>query len=214
MSAPLFIDHMLADKNVQAQIIARCQDADIADDPTHVANDLGLLNLPDNTSTRVWMVHAADTVLLDDHGQVALITRLHNPGRGKLALPGGLLDTTEHGLENSLTAALREAVEETGISPNFLLKEKTTQLGHRRTVRPFDIRRAWNNLSGTPIRQGELFTVSTLGFCVRLAQNLRDIPFKAGDDAGSVEILLASQITPESLAVPDHLDLIHAAITA
>lgn len=214
MSAPLFIDHMLADKNVQAQIMARCQAIHVPDDPASVANDLGLLDLPNRTRTRVWMVHAADTVLLDEHDQVALITRLHNPGRGKLALPGGLLDITKEGLESSLTAALREAIEETSISSQLLLKANITKLGHRRTVRPFDIRQAWNNLPGTPVRKGELFTVSTLGFCARLAGNLREIPLQAGDDAGSVEILQATDISQESLAVPDHLAFIHAAIGA
>lgn len=212
MPAPLFIDHMLADKNVQAQIMARCQALCVADNPARIADDLGLLDLPDGTRTRVWMLHAADTVLLDDHDQVALITRLNNPGRGKLALPGGLLDATENGPELSLTAALRETIEETGISSNRLAEARITQLGHRRTVRPFDIRQAWNNLPGTPVCQGELFTVSTLGFCARLAGDLRDIPFRAGDDASSIEILYAHAVLPENLAVPDHLELIHAAL--
>ena len=214
MSAALFIDHMLVDPDLQAEIIARCQATTVPDEPTSVANDLGALDLPDGTHIKVWLIHAADTVMLDEHGQVALITRLHNPGRGKLALPGGLLDATANGIEPSVTAALREAVEETGISSTLLQQASVTQLGHRRAARPFDIRRAWNNLPGTPIRRGDLFMVSTLGFCVRLTGNLRDIAFKAGDDAGSVEIRPVCDITMKVLAVPDHLDLIRAAITA
>lgn len=214
MSACLFVDHMLVATDVQADIMARCKAMHVPDEPTSVANDLGTLCLPDGTQTRVWLIHAADMVMLDERGQVVLITRLHSPGRGKLALPGGLLDATADGLEPSLTAALREAVEETGISPALLDQASVTQLGHRRAVRPFDIRRAWNNLPGTPVRQGNLFTVSTLGFCTRLRGNLRDIALTAGDDAGAINILPAGDITVERLAVPDHLDLIKAALTA
>lgn len=214
MSAPLFIDHTLVDPRVQAQIMARCQAERVPDEPTSVANDLGMLNLPDGTSKQVWLVHAADTVLLDEYNQVALITRRHNPGRGKLALPGGLLDATPHGLESSLTAALREAVEETGISQALLNQAQITQLGHRRSLRPFDIRCAWSNLPGTPVRQGDLFSVSTLGFCARLHGRLQDIAFKAGDDAVTVCISYVNEITPNSLAVPDHMALIQAAMAA
>lgn len=214
MPASLFIDHMLVEPGLQAEIMARCKAATVLDDPDSVANNLGFLNLPNGRQVRVWMVHAADAILLDDLGQIVLITRLHNPGRGKLALPGGLLDATPHGLETSLDAALREATEETGIPPGRLQAATITRLGHRRTQRPFDIRRAWNNLPGTPIQQNELFTVSTLGFRLRLQGDLRDIAFTPGDDATAVQILPAHTVTQANLAVPDHLDLINAAISA
>lgn len=214
MPAALFIDHMLADPGLQAVIMARCKAAMVPDEPTSTANDLGLLRLPDGNEVRTWMVHAADAILLDDLGQIVLITRLHNPGRGKLALPGGLLDATPHGPETSLAAALRETVEETGISSNHLQTASITRLGHRRTQRPFDIRRAWNNLPGTPIQKNELFTVSTLGFRFRLQGDLRRIAFKPGDDATAVQVLPVHEVTLASLAVPDHLDLINAALNA
>lgn len=213
MPACLFIDHTLVDPDLQAEIMSRCRAIHVPDEPTSVANDLGVLHLPDGTYPRVWLVHAADTVMLDEHKQVALITRRHNPGKGKLALPGGLLDATPKGLELSLTAALREVVEETGISSTLLRQAAITQLGHRRAARPFDIRRAWNNLPGTPISKGDLFTVSTLGFRARMQGSLHDIPFMAGDDAESVEILSACSVTLQGLAVPDHLELIKAALT-
>lgn len=212
MSAALFTGHMLTDPVLQDEIMRRCQAAMIPDEPASITHDLGLLRLPDGGAVRVWMIHAADAVLLDDLGQIVLITRLHDPGRGKQALPGGLLDATPHGPETSLTAALREATEETGISPALIKTAGITQLGHRRCQRPFDIRRAWNNLPGTPIAQGDLFTVSTLGFRLRLPGDLQDIAFTPGDDATAVEILPAREVTPDRLAVPDHLDLINEAM--
>lgn len=212
MAEPLFCDHMLADPALQAMIAARCAALAQHDEPLVVANDLGLLTLPDHTQTRAWLVHAADAVLLDEHAQVVLITRLHNPGRGKLAVPGGLLDMTPTGLENSRMAALREAVEETGITPALLARAEVTQLGHRRYARPFDIRRAWNNLPGTPVQQNELFSVSTLGFRVKIPGNLRDIAFRAGDDATAINILPVQDVKADMLAVPDHLEMLHAAL--
>lgn len=210
----LFIDHTLVDPVMQAEIMARCQAMPVKDDPQESANDLGLLSLPDKTEVRVWLVHAADSVLLDEHDQVLLITRLNNPGRGKLALPGGLLDQTPNGMETSLKAALREASEETGIDPALLAKATITKLGSRRKTRPFDIRRAWSKLEGTPVCLGDIFTVSTLGFCVRLPGNLRDIELHAADDATALTILPAREVKLESLAVPDHLELIHAALAS
>lgn len=210
----LFIDHMLAEPALQAQLMRRCAALPALDEPSEVANDLGFITLPDGTSVRAWLVHAADAVLLDEHGQTVLITRLHNPGRGKLALPGGLLDITPTGLEASRIAALREATEETGIAPLLLAQAKVTQLGARRYVRPFDIRRAWNNLPGTLVQKGELFSVSTLGFLVALPGNLHDIPFTAGDDATAVTILPIRDVKADMLAVPDHLEMLHAACTA
>lgn len=208
----LFVDNMLVDAALQATIMERCRARMRPDEPAAVADDLGPLHLPDGTITRIWLVHAADAVMLDDLGQIVLITRLHNPGRGKLALPGGLLDATQGGVESSLTAVLREAVEETGISPAFLATAHITQLGHRRFLRPFDIRRAWNNLPGTPISEGELFMVSTLGFRLRLQGDLHAIALKAGDDAAALNLVYAKDVTRETLAVPDHLDLIRDAL--
>ncbi len=209
----LFRDHMLIDPQLQAEVARRCRKGAFPDEPTRVANDLGLLYLPDDHVTRIWLCHAADAVLLDDLRQVVLITRLHNPGRGKLALPGGLLDEMPGGLvELSRHAALREAMEETGIPEECLRNAEITQLGHRLHERPFDIRRAWNNLPGTPVRQGELFTVSTLGFRVRLKGDLRQAGLKAGDDATAINIVSATQINASDLAVPDHLDMIRQAL--
>lgn len=209
----LFQDHMLIAPELQAEIARRCHAGQFPDEPTATAYDLGLLNLPGDHPVRVWLCHAADCVLLDDLAQLALITRLHSPGKGKLALPGGLLGEMSDGsIESSRVAALRETIEETGISPDILAHADIKQLGHRRHERPFDIRRAWNNLPGTPIRKGELFCVSTLGFRVRIRGNLAQMPLSAGDDAAAVNIVSAIQVKAEDLAVPDHLDMIRDAL--
>lgn len=185
----------------------------IPDEPTEIANDLGLIDLPDGQSIRVWLCHAADCVLLDDLGQTALITRLHNPGKGKLALPGGLLDKTPEGLpELSRLAALREAIEETGISAAILTQADIRQIGHRRHERPFDVRRAWNDLPGTPVQKNEIFTVSTLGFRVKIYGDLARVAFNAGDDATAVSVVPAATIKAGELAVPDHIEMIREAL--
>lgn len=213
MAEPLFRDHMLTDPQLQGVIAARCAALPPLDEPSAVANSLGLLTLPDRTEVRAWLVHAADAVLLDEHEQVVLITRLHNPGRGKLALPGGLLDMTPNGLEASRMAALRELTEETGLAPAILAHAVITQLGRRRYARTFDIRRAWNNLPGTPVQKNDLFCVSTLGFRIKIAGNLRGITVRAGDDATEVSILPVQDVKADMLAVPDHLEMLHAALT-
>ncbi|MDR3506111.1 MAG: NUDIX hydrolase [Acidocella sp.] len=204
-------DHMLTDPALKAEIVERCVAGTFGDEPSHAVHSLGSVTLPDGTQRRVHLRHAADAVLLDDHGQVALITRIHNPGRGKLAVPGGFIDEVDGRPESSRTAALREANEETGVSPDILAQAEVSQIGHRIFDRPFDIRSAWNNLTGTDIRVGEFFTVSTLGFRVKLKGDLREIPLQAADDAGDVQVYEIAQLRREQFAVPDHLDMILAA---
>jgi len=204
-------DHMLVDPALKAEIVARCASGNFGDEPSHAVHALGSITLPDGTQRRVHLRHAADAVLLDDHGQVALITRIHNPGRGKLAVPGGFLDEVDGKVETSRIAALREAMEETGISPDVLAQAEVSQIGHRIFDRPFDIRCAWNNLPGTDIRIGEFFTVSTLGFRVKLQGDLREMHLQAGDDASAVQVFEIAKLRRAQFAVPDHLDMILAA---
>jgi 8-oxo-dGTP pyrophosphatase MutT (NUDIX family) len=205
-------DHMLILPKLQADIVARCIAGNFGDEPRLAAQPLGRIALPNGDEKPVWLCHAADAVLLDDCGQTVLITRLHNPGRGKQALPGGLLDEIEGRVEASREAALREAMEETGISAAVLAGADISQLGPRRYARPFDIRSAWNNLPGTPILKGDFFTVSTMGFRIKIAGNLRDVALLAGDDATAVHVVEIAGLTPEQFAVPDHMDMIREAV--
>jgi 8-oxo-dGTP pyrophosphatase MutT (NUDIX family) len=205
-------DHMLILPDLQAEIVARCLAGNFGDEPSLAAHPLGEISLPDGSRKPVFLCHAADAVLLDDHGQTVLITRLHNPGRGKQAIPGGLLDEVDGQVEASRTAALREAMEETGISAEALAGADIRQIGHRRYARPFDIRSAWNDLKGTPVRKGDFFTVSTMGFRIKIAGNLNDVALLAGDDATAVHVVQIAGLTPEQFAVPDHMDMIREAL--
>jgi len=204
-------DHMLILPHLQEEIVARCMAGNFGDEPSQAAHPLGSILLPDGSEKPVWLCHAADAVLLDDYGQTVLITRLHNPGRGKQAIPGGLLDEVNGRVESSRTAALREAMEETGVSAAVLAGADITQLGHRRFARPFDIRSAWNNLPGTAVQKGDFFTVSTLGFRIKIAGDLRDVALLAGDDATAVHVVKIVELTPGQFAVPDHIGMIHEA---
>lgn len=208
----LFLDHMLHDEPTRAEIVARCLAARLGDEPPVPQHDLGSVALPDGRTLHAFLVHAADAVLLDAQGNVVLITRLHNPGRGKLAVPGGLLDARGGRMETSREAALREAVEETGISAELLAQAEVTQIGHRAFARPFDIRLAWGDLPGTIVRQGELFTVSTLGFRVLVPGDLRTTPLQAGDDAKGVGVFHVDELADQTFAVPDHRAMIRAAL--
>jgi ADP-ribose pyrophosphatase YjhB (NUDIX family) len=205
-------DHMLIVPELQAEIVKRCVAGNFGDEPSQAAHPLGDIWLPDGRKKPVWLCHAADAVLLDDCGQTVLITRLHNPGRGKQAVPGGLLDEVNGKVESSRVAALREAMEETGISAEVLAGAEIRQIGHRRFARPFDIRSAWNDLSGLPVRKGDFFTVSTLGFRIKIGGDLRDVALLAGDDATAVHVVEIASLTPEQFAVPDHIEMIREAL--
>jgi ADP-ribose pyrophosphatase YjhB (NUDIX family) len=205
----VFKEHMLADPALQAEVIRRALAGGFGDAPGQPVHDLGLLALPGGVPARLYLRHAADAIMVDDADQVVLITRAHNPGMGKLALPGGFIDGVGGAVEVPLAAALREAVEETGIDAALL--RGGVALGARRYERPFDIRKAWSNLRDTEIKTGDLFAVSTQGFRFKIAGNLHDVALKAGDDAAAVQVVKIADLHPGLFAVPDHLEMILAA---
>jgi ADP-ribose pyrophosphatase YjhB (NUDIX family) len=206
------IDHMIVDPALQAAIIGRVLAQNFGDAPDQAAHDLGMIALPDGGSAKLFARHAADAVLLDDRDQVVLITRRHNPGQGKLALPGGFLDDVDGVVEDGLTAALREAVEETGISALLRTWSTTYAAGPRRFDRGFDIRVAWNDIAGTAIKKGDFFTVSTQGFGVHVPGDLAALPLKAGDDAAAVHVARIADLREPMFAVPDHFSIIQDAL--
>jgi 8-oxo-dGTP pyrophosphatase MutT (NUDIX family) len=208
----LIAAHMVVDGALQRAIIARCIAAGVADEPDAAVHDLGEIDLPDGTRRRLYLRHAADAIILDDAGQVVLITRTHEPGAGKSALPGGFMDVVNGVVETTLAAAIREAVEETGIDVALLRGARAVPVGRRLFDRPFDIREAWNDPTGTPIRRGEIFAVSTRGIGFRLAGNLANVRLQAGDDAKAVRVARVAELRPEWFAVPDHLVLIELAV--
>jgi ADP-ribose pyrophosphatase YjhB (NUDIX family) len=203
---------------MQKEIIRRAVDGNFGDNPTQAVHSLGTLKTPDGLEVGVHLRHAADAVLLDDLGHVVLITRKHNPGAGHKALPGGFMDPVR-GIggatvaENAVTAALREATEETGISKQLLEAAHVIPVGHRSYDRAFDIRVAWGDMPGTDIKKGDFFAVSTQAFCVK-TQDLSRVSLKAGDDAKAVLVATISSLTPEEFGVADHLAMIRAAQVA
>jgi ADP-ribose pyrophosphatase YjhB (NUDIX family) len=202
---------MIIDAALQREITARFIAGGFGDVPRHAVHHLGHVTLPGAGAVALHLRHAADAILLDDFGQVVLITRLHQPGAGLLALPGGFIDEVDSRVESPLDAAIREAVGEAGVDERLLREVSGVPVGRRLYDRPFDIRVAWNNLPGTSIRQGDVFGVSTQGFCFRLHGNLRTLPLQAGDDAKAVQVAEITQLKAGALAVPDHLTLIHLA---
>ncbi|HQT63779.1 MAG: hypothetical protein B7Z75_02020 [Acidocella sp. 20-57-95] len=205
-------DHMVVDPALQHQVIARVIAARIADQPAQAVQFLGLVELPDGQVVQLFARHAADAVLIDEAGQVVLVTRRFSPGAGLLAVPGGFIDEIDGVVEIAAAAAAREAMEETGIDPALLRRVGCTPIGRRAFNRPFDIRCAWNDPPGTVIQKGDLFSVSAQAFCFRIPGNLNHIHLQAGDDAKAVSIHAINHLTPELFAVPDHLTMIHAAM--
>jgi 8-oxo-dGTP pyrophosphatase MutT (NUDIX family) len=220
MTSSSFIkDNMLIDPSMQKEIIRRAVDGNFGDNPTQAVHSLGTVKTPDGREVAVHLRHAADAVLLDDLGHVVLITRKHNPGAGLKALPGGFMDPVP-GVggatvaENAVTAALREATEETGISKRLLEGAHIVPVGHRSYDRPFDIRVAWGDMPGTDIKKGDFFAVSTQAFCLKTTQDLSRIFLKAGDDAKGVLVAQISGLTPDEFGVADHLAMIRDAEVA
>src|SRR5580658_4174519 len=126
MTSSSFIqDNMLIDPSMQKEIISRAVDGNFGDNPNQAVDSLGTVKKQDGREVAVHLRHAADAVLCDDFGHVVLVTRRHNPGAGLKALPGGFMDPIQGSggatvAENAVTAALREAKEETGISQQLL----------------------------------------------------------------------------------------------
>src|ERR1700691_4578353 len=186
MTSSSFIkDNMLIDPSMQNEIIRRAVDGNFGDNPDQAVHSLGTLKAPDGREVGVHLRHAADAVLLDDFGNVVLITRKHNPGAGLKALPGGFMDPVPGSggatvAENAVTAALREVLEETGIGRQLLAGTRVVPVGHRSYDRPFDIRVAWGDMPGTDIKKGDFFAVSTQAFCVKTTHtDLSQVSLKA-----------------------------------
>ena len=199
---------MVIDPVLQREVVARAIAGKFGDVPDQAVHDLGPIDLPDGTKAALFLRHAADPIIVDEQGRIVLITRRHSPGAGLLSLPGGFIDSVEDGVEAPLTTAIREAVEEAGISAALLQAAGGKAVGARNYDRPFDIRAAWSDIAGTVIRKGDFIAVSTQGFCFRLRGSLVDIPLRAGDDAGAVHVRKLSDLTAEEFAVPDHQAMI------
>jgi ADP-ribose pyrophosphatase YjhB (NUDIX family) len=220
MTSSSFIEHnMLIDPSMQKEIVRRALEGNFGDNPNQAVHSLGTVKTPDGREVAVHLRHAADAVLLDDFGHVVLVTRKHSPGAGLKALPGGFMDPVRGSrgaavAENAVTAALREATEETGIGERLLEGTHIIPVGHRSYNRPFDIRVAWGGMPGTDIKKGDFFAVSTQAFCVKITPDLLRVSLQAGDDAKAVLVATITSLTPDEFGVADHLAMIQAAQVA
>jgi hypothetical protein len=109
-----------------------------------------------------------------------------------------------------MSAALREATEETGVSARLLKNARVVPLGNRSYNRPFDIRVAWADMPGTEVKKGDFLAVSTQGFLVQTPEDLSRIPLKAGDDAKEVHVRKVAELMPSQFGIADHLSMIGA----
>jgi ADP-ribose pyrophosphatase YjhB (NUDIX family) len=209
---------MLVDPALQQEIVHRINVGRFgADQPEHVVDSVGSIVLPDGRLVSVYLRYAADPILLDCAGHVVLITRRNNPGAGLRALPGGFLDPLPNSdggfsIEQGATAALREALEETGISKDILATAEVKSVGRRSYNRPFDIREAWCDIPDTPVLKGDLFAVSTQAFCVRIKGDLLTVALRAGEDAADARVERIAGLISEHFAVSDHLPMIMEAL--
>jgi ADP-ribose pyrophosphatase YjhB (NUDIX family) len=209
-------DGMVIDPGVQKEIIARAMAGNFGDQPSQTVHSLGTITTPDGKEVRIYAIHAADAIIRDPYDHVLLVTREYNPGAGRMAIPGGLINpvkgrTGESTVEDVVSAALREATEETGISARLLESARIVPLGHRSYNRPFDIRVAWADITGTEVKKGDFLAVSTQGFLVQTGQDLSRTHLKAGDDAKVVHVSKVAELVPRQFGIADHLPMIRAA---
>jgi ADP-ribose pyrophosphatase YjhB (NUDIX family) len=208
-------DGMVIDPVIQSEIIARAVAGNFGEQPSQTIHSLGTITTPDGKKVRIHVGHAVDAIILDPYGNVVLVTRQYNPGAGLKAIPGGFIEPVkgrdgESAIENAITAALREATEETGVSRRLLENAEIVPLGHRSYNRPFDIRVAWADMPGTEVKKGDFLAVSTHGFLVKTQENLSRIPLKAGDDAKGVHVSKVAELMPSQFGIADHLPMIRA----
>jgi 8-oxo-dGTP pyrophosphatase MutT (NUDIX family) len=200
------------DDPARTDIVARAQALGITGTPDKAAHALGPVTLSDGTTVMAHVVHAVDPIITDGT-DVVLINRMHDPGKGKPALPGGLIDPLKGGgIESAIQTAAREAMEEVGID---LDGYPANLIGTRNMNRPFDVRVAQNDglEKSYGIRKGDVFMVSTQA--VRFdVENLAQTTLVAGDDAepGTARRVNIAALKKEDVGIPDHYDMIKAAL--
>jgi 8-oxo-dGTP pyrophosphatase MutT (NUDIX family) len=193
------------------EIARRAKALGIPGTPDKASHPLGEITLADGNTVNAHVVHAVDPIITDGE-YIVMIDRKHDPGNGKPALPGGFIDPTKGGgVESAIQAATREAAEEAGID---LEKATAKLIGTRNMNRSFDVRIAANNALEEKygIKKGDIFMVSTQA--VRFdVPDLAHTGLIAGDDAmtGSARRVRIDSLTRDSVAIPDHFDMIDAA---
>lgn len=193
------------------EIVERALKLGITGSPDKAAHALGKITLASGKIVHAHVVHAVDPIITDGE-QIVMINRRNDPGMGKPALPGGLIDPAKGGgVESAVQAAGREAAEETG---SDLRKCKAALIGKRNFNRPFDVRVAIDNglYEKYGIKKGDIFLVSTQAVRFEVP-NLSRTRLVAGDDAepGTARRVDVKSITPETVGIPDHYDMIREA---
>jgi ADP-ribose pyrophosphatase YjhB (NUDIX family) len=203
--------NMIVDPALQKEVIRRAFAGNFGDAPVAAASDLGDITLPNGRRVRAYIRHAAEVVVVDGHGHIVLIRRVHNPGAGRVGLVGGFMDVVgKDGVETVEAAAVREAAEETGLSHAVLARAEVIVLGGRHYDRPFDIRQAWGDFSDCAIKAGDLFLVSTRTVAIKLRDDLSKLTLRAGDDARDVHVADITALNPDQFGVPDHFTEVQA----
>ncbi len=204
----LVVENMVVDPALRARLVGMVMAAGLPDTPGEICSFVGQVGLGDGRERGFFVRHAADAVLSDAAGNVVLITRLHPPGKGLLAIPGGFLDLVGGVCEDVVAAARRELGEETGIAGEILDAAVVIGVGRRRYERGFDVRVAWNDLADAGMRTGDVFMVSTQPVYFRTAVDLPGVDLQAGDDAGTACVVNVREMGAVVWAVADQLGMI------
>jgi ADP-ribose pyrophosphatase YjhB (NUDIX family) len=200
------------DDPARDEIVARAQKLHVDSSPDKPAHNLGKIKLANGKEVNVFVVHSVDPVITDGE-YVVTIKRRNDPGKGKLALPGGLIDPKKTGgVETAIEAAVREAGEEV----NFDLSHvKGKVIGTRNMNRPDDIRvvRGDGLFKAYGLRDGDVFMVSAQPILF-VVPRLTPEMINAGDDAetGSAQPYKISDLKRENFGIPLHFDEIMQAI--
>ena len=197
------------DDPARNQIAERAEALNITGDPDKAAHALGPITLADGRIVNAHVVHAVDPIITDGK-TVVMINRSRDPGAGKPALPGGLIDPSKGGgVESAIQAAAREALEEVGVELG-----EGIRIGTRNMHRPYDVRVALGDdlKEKYGIADGDIFMVSTQGIRFDIA-DLSQTNLIAGDDAlpGSARRVEINRISRDTVGIPDHADMIHQA---
>lgn len=190
------------------EISRRAKELGIISTPDKAAHALGTVALLDGRVVNTHVIHAVDAIITDGTS-VLMITRKNEPSKGMPALPGGFMDPVAGKVESLATAAMREALEETGVT----VQGKGKPVGERNFDRPYDVRICRGNglYEKYGIADGDLFMVSTQGIRFDV-DNLQDIPLHAADDAEDAYTVPIEQVTEDFVGVPDHAHMVQQAM--
>jgi ADP-ribose pyrophosphatase YjhB (NUDIX family) len=204
---------MIDDKDPACLDIAnRAEGLGITGMPDKASHALGPITLANGQTVQAHVVHAIDPIITDGKGIVTII-RLNEPGKGKPALPGGLIDPLKSGgIESAVQAGAREAMEEAGVD---LSRAKATLIGTRNMNRPHDVRIAMNGglEEKYGIKEGDAFMVSLQS--VRYdVPTLSHMTLTAGDDAapGSARYIPLKGLKADHFGVAEQFHMVEKAI--